>query len=138
MKKKLVFVVVLVILVVAGFIWWKLPVKFLNGLDAKDIDRIEVMDRTTGNEFVIKAKEDISYIVTNIQNIEMDKHKLSIGYMGTRFDMSFYDKSNNLIDEFIINADDAIRKDPIFYNDSNAGLCVDYIENIEQNQTISD
>lgn len=62
----------------------------------------------------------------------MKKTKLSVRYMGYRFRLVFYDKNKNVIDEFIVNSNDRIRKDPFFYSDKTGGLCVEYLQNLNE------
>ena len=79
-KKLLVFIAVIFIM---GYIWWFLPVHFLDDVNADDILHVEVFNGNSGQYFSIKNKDDISFIISNIQNIPMKREKVSIGYMGT-------------------------------------------------------
>lgn len=132
MKKKIiVFVCVAVVLLLGMFIWWKIPVHFLKGADPADIQNITVFDGNTGVGFTIDDPDEIEYIVHNIQDAEMARRKISIGYKGYSFRLSFPKESG--IAEFIINSPDTIRKDPFFYTDTASALCYDYLKELETN-----
>ena len=133
MKKKTAIawaVVLVVIAAAAGAVWWNTPVRFLRGTDPGAISRIEVFDGNTGVGFTIEDSRDISYIVSNIQSAELRRERLSLGYMGTMFRLSFYD-GDELSAGFIVNSSDTIRDDPFFYRDKTGSLCVDYLRELE-------
>ena len=91
------------------------PRNFLKGIKAENIAMISVRDGSTGNIFEIINQEDIQFIVERIQSQSFKKDRVSLFLMGTLYTMSFFDSNNNLVAEFILNADDTIRKDPFFY-----------------------
>jgi len=121
-----------VIIVIVGYICWSAPVHFLDSVNADDVLRVEVFNGNSGVYFTVENKKDISYIVSNIQNLSMKRDKVSLGYMGTLFKLKFYDVSGKKIDEFIVNNYDTIRKDPFFYKDTTGNLCVDYLKGLEE------
>lgn len=130
MKKKIVIIVCAAAILLLGiFIWWKIPVHLLKGTAPSDIQAITVFDGNIGKGFTIDAPEEIAYIVTNIQNAEMTRGKISLGYTGYRFRLSFPEGSG--VAEFVINSRDTIRKDPFFYTDAASALCYDYLEELE-------
>ena len=59
------------------------------------------------------------------------REKLSLGYMGTRFRLTFYDDSGVPLETLIVNSANTIRKDPFFYRDPDASLCLDYLVSLE-------
>ncbi len=129
MKKKLA---VLIVIIVMMSIWWSSPVYFLKDVHANDVLKVEVFNGNSGEYFTIENEDDISYLVSNIQQTTLKRNKLSLGYMGTLFQLKFYDVKGKEIDAFIINYYDTIRKDPFFYRDSTGNLCVDYLKDLER------
>ena len=86
----------------------------------------------SGNRFDITDKEQISYIVENVQKQSFDKEGLSLFRMGTLFTLSFCDSNGKVVSEFTINSDNTIRKDPFFYvTDGNMNI-TEYLQSIEE------
>lgn len=134
MKKKqiiLIIIAVICILAVAVTIYCLMPTHFLNGTEPSDIATIAVFNGNTGQAFNISDSDEIRFIVENIQNTEMKKEKLSIGYLGSSFRMNFYNQDGEKIESFIINSATVIRKDPFFYY-CNSELCFDYLCELEK------
>ena len=102
----------------------------MSGIEPSDVKSISVFDGNTGNSFEISDTEEIHYIVENIQGIQMEKDKISIGYSGYSFRMKFYNEKGKEIESFIMNSDDTIRKDPFFYR-CDGNLCFDYLKELE-------
>lgn len=119
------------VLLLAALFWWATPVTFLEGIPADRVASIEVFDGNTGTGFTVVAPEDIQYIVSNLQQASMQREKLSLGYMGTRFHLTFYDDSGVPLETLIVNSTNTIRKDPFFYRDPDASLCLDYLVSLE-------
>ena len=130
MKKKLAISVV--VIVIMGYIWWPSPVHFLNNVNADDVLSVEVFSGNSGDGFTVEKKNDISYIVSNIQNITMKREKVSFGYMGYGYSLKLYNGNGKKIDEFIVNSNNLIRKDPFFYKDTTRNLCYDYLKGLEE------
>jgi hypothetical protein len=132
-KKKLaISVAVIVVIVIMGYIWWSSPVHFLDSVNVDDVLSVEVFNGNSGEGFTIENKNDISYIVSNIQNITMKREKISFGYMGYGYRLKFYNGKGKKIDEFIVNSKDMVRKDPFFYTDTTGNLCEDYLKGLEE------
>lgn len=131
LRKKFLAAILIVIVFVFIYIWWSSPIYFLKDAKSDEIIRIEVFNGNTGNEFVIENNDDIDTILSNIQSIPMKKQKISLGYMGTLYNLKFIGIEGNIIDEFILNNYDSIRKDPFMYIDSSSSLCVGYLNILE-------
>ena len=132
MNKKVSIVMgIATMLIIVCFIVWISPRNFLKGIKAENIAMISVRDGSTGNIFEIINQEDIQFIVERIQSQSFKKDRVSLFLMGTLYTMSFFDSNDNLVAEFILNADDTIRKDPFFYKTTPEliGL-TEYINNI--------
>ena len=130
-KRRFIFLAAVSVLLLAALFWWATPVTFLEGVPADKVTSIEVFDGGTGIGFTVVAPEDIQYIVSNLQQASMQREKLSLGYMGTRFRLTFYDDSGVPLETLIVNSANTIRKDPFFYRDPDASLCFDYLVSLE-------
>ena len=130
-KRRFIFLAAVSVLLLAALFWWATPVTFLEGIPADKVTSIEVFDGGTGIGFTVVAPEDIQYIVSNLQQASLQREKLSLGYMGTRFRLTFYDDSGVPLETLIVNSANTIRKDPFFYRDPDASLCLDYLVSLE-------
>ena len=73
------------------------------------------------------------HIIDNLNDVEVKRSKPSIGYSGYSFKVTIYLSDGNEADDwnnFIINSDDRIRKDPFFYSVTKGKIDYNYIENI--------
>ncbi len=132
MKKKFLIVIsILIVIVLSGIIYWNVPASFMNEKTADDISAIDVFDGSTGNHFKITDKDDIEYILNQVQNSSFHKESISLGRMGYHFRLTFYKDEDNVIDRFIINSDDTIRKDPFSYHTTEGMNLVGFLEDIE-------
>ena len=117
-NKKIRLIIAIVFVLIATLtIWYFMPTTFFDG--------------NTGERFDFSDAEEIRYVVENIQSTRMKKDTLSIGYMGYRFRISFFDENGKEIESFIINSSDTIRKDPFFYR-CDSDLCFDYLKELEE------
>lgn len=129
--KQGIFLLIIVIAAVAiSAMWYFAPRTFLRGVEPSEVKSISVFDGNIGKSFVIDDPAEIKYIVENIQNVKMERDKVSVGYSGFRFRISFNNNNGKAIDSFIINRADTIRDDPFFYR-CNGDLCFEYIEGLE-------
>lgn len=132
MKQKISLPIILIIItaIAISVMWYFSPKTFLSGVEPSDVKSISVFDGNTGNGFVIDDLAEVKYIVENIQDIEMERDNVSVGYSGYRFRMSFKSSNGKEIDGFVINSADTIRDDPFFYR-CNGSLCFDYLIELE-------
>ena len=134
MKRKQViltsFAVLIIVAAVIWGVWYSIPKSFLNGLDVSEVASISVFDGNTGKDFIIEDFREIKQIIESIQESEMKRDNISVGYMGYGFRMRFMDKNKKVIDSFIINSPDTIRDDPFFYQ-CDGSLCFDYLKELE-------
>ena len=134
MKRKQViltsFAVLIIVAAVILGVWYSIPKSFLNGLDVSEVASISVFDGNTGKDFIIEDFREIKQIIESIQESEMKRDNISVGYMGYGFRMRFMGKNEKVIDSFIINSPDTIRDDPFFYQ-CDGSLCFDYLKELE-------
>lgn len=134
MKNKILLFALIAAIIIGFAVWYQSPTAFLSERIPIDIEHIEVFDGTTGKQFTITNRDEIEYILHNIQSQTFRRGKISSGYNGFSFSMSFYAYDTVLIDSFIINSDTTIRKDPFFYHCS-GGLCYDYLAELRDKYT---
>ena len=134
MKRKPIILIAaavfLIVVVIIFGVWYSMPKTFLNRLDASDVSGISVFDGNTGKGFIVDDADEIKHIIENIQNVEMKRDDISVGYSGYGFRMHFMDKNEKVIDSFMINSSDLIRDDPFFYR-CDGSLCFDYLKELE-------
>ncbi|MDE6674415.1 MAG: DUF3861 domain-containing protein [Acetatifactor sp.] len=133
MKKRAAIILgIIIILIVFAVVWWNSPTSFLKSVNVDAVAVIYVRDGHTGSRFEVENREDIIYIVENIQKISFRKNGVSLFRMGTWFTLSFCDENGRKISEFIVNSDSDIRRDPFFYNAAAGNMdIVDYLSMLE-------
>lgn len=129
-SKYLIIAVILIVAMAISVVWYFSPRTFLSGVEPSGVRSISVFDGNTGKSFVIEDPAEIRYIVENIQDIAMKRYKVSVGYSGFGFRMSFRNGSGKEPDSFVINSGNIIRDDPFFYR-CDGGLCFDYLQELE-------
>lgn len=133
MKQKIVIVLSVIVIFLAGIaIWYNVPIDLMN-LEYNEVVEIVVFNGNSGNVTHITDKEQIQHIVENLNTIEIRRSKLSVGYSGHSFKVTICLSDENEIGNwknFIINSDDTIRKDPFFYSVTKGKIDYSYIENI--------
>ena len=133
MKRKLVMLltIVAVLAVVIG-IWYNVPINLMD-LEHDEVIEIVVFNGNTGNATHITDETQIEHIIENLNEIKLKRSKPSVGYSGYSFKMTIYLSDGNEADDwnnFIINSDDTIRKDPFFYKVVSEKIDYDYIAGI--------
>ncbi len=133
MKKKISIITsIFFLLLVITAVYYFTPKTFGKGVNPSSVDHINIFDGNTGEGFTVDDPKDIKYIVENIQSKPMRKGGISLGRMGYKFSVVFIDENDKaLVPIFFINSENTIRKDPFFYY-CDGGLCVDYLEMLEQ------
>ena len=133
MKKKISILLSVVLILLVGIaIWYHAPINLMN-LDANEVMEIVVFNGNSGNTTHIEDKEQIQHIIDNLNDVEVKRSRLSAGYSGYSFKVTIYLSDGNEADDwnnFIINSDDTIRKDPFFYSVTKGKIDYNYIENI--------
>lgn len=133
MKKKIIILLSAMAILFAGIaIWYNTPIDLMD-LDHNEVMEIVVFNGNSGNTTQIKDKEQIQHIIANLNDVEVKRAKLSVGYSGYSFKVTIYLSDGNEADDwnnFIINSDDSIRKDPFFYSVTKGKIDYNYIEDI--------
>ena len=131
-KKSPILLSVVLILLVGIAVWYNAPIDLMD-LDANEVTEIVVFNGNSGNTTHIEDKEQIQHIIGNLNDVCIKRSKLSAGYTGYSFKVTIYLSDGNEADDwnnFIINSDDTIRKDPFFYSVTKGTIDYEYIESI--------
>ena len=135
MKKKIIILLSVVAIFLVGFsVWYNAPIDLMS-LDHNKVLEIVVFNGNTGNTTHIVDKEQIQHIIENLNDVELKRSKPSVGYSGYSFKTTIYLIDGNEADgwnNFIINSDDTIRKDPFFYTVNKGKIDYDYIKSITE------
>lgn len=130
MKRKLVMLLTIVAVLAVGIgIWYNVPINLMD-LEHDEVIEIVVFNGNTGNATHITDETQIEHIIENLNEIKLKRSKPSVGYSGYSFKMTIYLSDGNEADDwnnFIINSDDTIRKDPFFYKVVSEKIDYDYI-----------
>ena len=133
MKKKIIILLSVVIILLMGIVvWFNIPLDLMD-LDPNEVMEIVVFNGNSGNATHIADKDQIQHIVENLNGVEVKRSKPSLGYSGYSFKLTIYLSDGNETDDwnnFIINSDDTIRKDPFFYSVTEGNIDYNYIESI--------
>lgn len=137
MKQKWIIILSVVAITIIGvLIWFKNPIDMMAA-NPEEIMEIAIFDGNTGGSLHITDKEDISYIIENLNTIKLKRGKLSSGYTGYSFKTTIYGNNGEEIggwNNFIINSGDTIRKDPFFYEVVEGSIDYQYIKTLVEEQ----
>lgn len=116
-KKHIAILSAISIVIIGVLIWLKAPINIME-LNPENILEIVMFDGNTGSTLIITDTKDVFYITKNLNSIKLIREKLSLGYTGYSFKTILYGNDGEELDgwnNFIINSEDSIRKDPFFY-----------------------
>lgn len=133
MKKKIAILLsAIVLLLIGAVVWFHIPLDLMD-LDPNKVMEIVIFNGNSGNTTHITDEEQLQHIIENLNGIEVKRSKPSVGTMGYSFKVTIYlDDGNEAGDwnNFIINSEDTIRKDPFFYSVTKGSIDYSYIEKI--------
>lgn len=133
MKKKIVIVLSVILICLIGVIVWYNTPLGLTDLAPDEVVEIVVFNGNSGETTYVTDEQQIRHIIQNLNDVEVKRSKPSVGYMGYSFKMTIYLSDGNEADgwnNFIINSENTIRKDPFFYSVVSGEIDYDYIESI--------
>lgn len=135
MKKKMIILLSAVVILLLGMIvWFNIPIDLMD-LDYEEVIEIVVFNGNSGNTTHITDKEQIQHIIENMNTVEVKRSKLLLGYMGYSFKVTIYlsdGEAAGVWNDFIINSDSLLRKDPFFYSVISGNIDYNYIESIAE------
>ncbi len=133
-KKVKIVIAVLAVLAAGVLLWYNMPIKLMD-LKPEKVMEITVFNGNTGNVTHITDKEEIENMINDLNDVKLRRDKLSTGYTGFSFKITIYLTDGNEADgwnNFIINSEDTIRKDPFFYRVTEGNIDYEYIESITE------
>lgn len=133
-KKLLIILLIICIILISGVVWYIKPLNLLE-LNPDNVSKISIFDGNTGIALSITEKEDITYIINNLNAIVLKKDGISTGFTGYSFKTTIYLKNGEEAggwNNFIINSEDTIRKDPFFYKVVEGEIDYQYIRRLIQ------
>ena len=133
-KKVKIVIAVLAVLAAGVLLWYNMPIKLMD-LKPEKVMEITVFNGNTGNVTHITDKEEIENMINDLNDVKLKRDKLSTGYTGFSFKITIYLTDGNEADgwnNFIINSEDTIRKDPFFYRVTEGNIDYEYIESITE------
>ena len=135
MKRKIILVSSVIAILLAGiFVWYTFPVDLMD-LDHNEVMELVVFNGSSGNVTHITDKEQIQHIIDDLNDVEIKRTRSSMGYSGYGYKLSVYLSDGNEAGDwnnFIINSEDTIRKDPFFYSVIKGNIDYNYIKNIAE------
>lgn len=138
MKKKLP-IVILIVFGIIMVIWLRVPIDIVS-IDPNEVIEIDIFDGSTGNSIKTFDKEDITYIIENINNIKLKREKLSLGDAEHSFKVEIYGSDGKEIDVWnnaMIISKDKIEKRPFVYKVIEGNIDFKYIKNLmEESKSI--
>ncbi len=133
MKQKITKIMIgIVAIFIIAIARYNIPVDFMN-VEPTDVKEIVVFNGNTGTETHITNKEDIAHIIDNWNAIRLKRDGISMGDMGYSFKVTIEmdnGKKGKGFQDFIINSNTVVRKDPFYYTTQNEMIDYDYISNI--------
>lgn len=129
-KKPAFWVVLLsVIICIIVIICFLTSPKSSFSINPDRIDRINVFDGTNGEGLDISDEEEILRIVGYINNMRLNRGKLSLGYMVYGFRLSFY-SDDKKVEDFVLNGTTMVRKDHYYYTLQEETGLYDYLRSL--------
>lgn len=133
MKKKITILLSAAVILLTGIaVWYNAPIDLMDA-DSGEVMEIVVFNGNSGNATHITDKEHIRHMIDNLNDIEIKRSKPSAEYAGYGFKVTIYLSDGNEAGDwnnFMINSEDTIRKDPFFYSVTKGTIDYDYIESI--------
>ena len=130
MKKKMIILLSAMVICLIGIIVWYNVSLNLTDLVPDEVMEIVVFNGNSGETTHITDEQQIQHIIQNLNDVTVKKWKPSVGYS---FKITIYLSDGNEADgwnNFIINSEDTIRKDPFFYSVVTGKIDYNYIKSI--------
>lgn len=106
-----------------------IPQHIVN-IDPSNVSKITIFNSNTGNETEIKSRNDIDYIINNLNEVTFRKGMPSFGYMGYSFKTTIYDQNERPMRKLKIQCEDMIVYNWHFYKSVDQEIDYEYLENL--------
>ncbi|SCY56600.1 hypothetical protein [Alkaliphilus peptidifermentans] len=128
-RKKLALIIGIILLLITGYGLTYIPRSIIN-IKSTEVTKLTVFNGNSGSQIEITNRTDIDYIINNLNDVQFQKGKVAIGYMGYSFNTTIYDKKGKSIKNLIINSEKTIRYKGFFYEAKTNLIDYHYIENL--------
>ncbi len=131
-KRAAILAAATMVLLIICAVWYRTPINLMD-LDPDEVLEIVVFNGGTGTVTHVSDTNQIATIIDALNEVTVERGKPSVGYSGFGFKITIYLSDGNQADDwnnFIINSNDTIRKDPFFYTVAEGNLPYDYIASI--------
>ena len=131
-KRAAILAAAVMVLLIICAVWYRTPMNLMD-LDPDEVLEIVVFNGGTGTVTHIGDTNQIATIIDALNEVTVKRGKPSAGYSGFSFKITIYLSDGNQADDwnnFIINSNDTIQKDPFFYTVAEGSLPYDYIAGI--------
>ena len=133
-KKPIIFLCAAAVLLAGIAVWYRAPIDLMD-LDPDEVTEITVFNGSTGNTTHIRDRAQIRHIIDQWNDVEVKRAKRSSGYSGYSFRVTLSLSDGRKAgdwNDFIINAEDTIVKDPFFYSVTKGDTDYRYLENLAE------
>jgi uncharacterized membrane protein YqiK len=116
MGKKMIIIciIILSILIIAAVIWWFMPSKIIAN-DVNKISYIKVGNGSTGKQFTITDKDDISSVIKMLQTTTISKKGFNGARSGFGYTIELYSNDGSLYKSLTILGEKSIVIGPFLY-----------------------
>lgn len=130
-KVKIAVGSIALVLIICGFVWWFLPVRFLHEVKSEEIASIFVSNGNNGDVFEVIDPNDISWLVDSIKKIALRKDGFVPG-ADYYYCLTFLGENGEEIDSFGIQNYHYMRRGDFFYRcNGELDSVAEYLENLE-------
>lgn len=119
------------VLMICGFVWWFLPVRFLHGVEPEEITTIFVSNGNNGDEFEVTDPDDIFWLAGSIKEITFRRYGFVPG-TDYYYLLTVLGKNGEDVDSFGIQNYYHMRRGDFFYRCSGElDAIAEYLEHLE-------
>lgn len=130
-KGKIAVGSIALVLIIGGFVWWFLPVRFLRGVEPEEIATIFVRNANNGDEFEVTHPDDISWLVGSLKEISLRKNGFVPG-TDCYYLLTVLGKNGEEVDSFGIQNYYYMRRGDFFYRcNGQLNTVAEYLEHLE-------
>ncbi len=135
MKRKLMIAAGIVLVFLVGFtVWYAAPIDFVD-LEPDEVKEIVIFNGNTGRAAHITEKAQLAHILQNFNAVKVKRSELSPVGSGFNLRVTIYLTDGNEADgwnNFIVNSEHGIRKNPFLYTVVSGKLDYDALEQMTE------
>ncbi len=135
MKRKLMIAAMVVLLFLTGVaVWYAAPIDFVD-LQPDEVKEIVIFNGNTGRAAHITEKAQLAHILQNFNAVKLKRSEFVSSGSGFNLRVTIYLTDGNEADgwnNFIVNSENRIRKDPFSYTVVSGKLDYDALERLTE------